>query len=354
MTKSAGIIRDIKYLEHKSDQGHPENPRRLEAIYTMLEEPDMRDLFIDIAPRVAEKNEIYLIHTVDYEKQIAATQGQELTMLSPDTYATSKSYSTALLAVGGLLEAITTVVLGKIKNAFALIRPPGHHAERSRAMGYCLFNNVAIGASFARKVLGLPKVLIIDWDLHHGNGTQHAFETDPSVLFFSTHQANIYPGTGYYTEVGRGKGEGYTVNLPLPKGFGNAEYIVIFEKLIRPIAIEFQPSIIIVSAGFDIHHSDPLGKMKVTPEGFGALTRSVMEMAEECCDGKLVLCLEGGYHLTALKESVKFVIQELSGKRITPIDPLIEQANRKKTEYVLTRCLHVHRQFWKSLNNKIN
>ncbi|MDM8525150.1 histone deacetylase [Desulfococcaceae bacterium HSG8] len=344
-----GIVRDIRYLDHVTGDGHPENHRRLEAVYAMLDGPDMMGRFTEIVPRAASEEEILLVHSPDYLKKIAATAGQEHRALTPDTHISPDSYETARLAVGGLSQAISEVVSGKIENAFVLVRPPGHHAEQSRAMGFCLFNNVAAGAMFAREILGISRVLIVDWDVHHGNGTQHAFEHDPTILFFSMHQYPHFPGTGLFTETGRGKGEGFTLNLPLPKGYGDAEYVALFENLLRPVAMEFEPELILVSAGFDTHKADPMGGMRMTPAGFAGLTRSLMQIADICCGGKLVFSLEGGYNTAALSDSLKAVLHELSGQTCCHVSDMAARAARGKTKYAIKRCTHVHRHFWKSL-----
>jgi len=344
-----GIIRDERYLNHLTGEGHLESHKRLEVIYTILDEPDMNGRFAFIDPRPAEREELLLLHSPEYIDKIASTVGKDDFSLTPDTHTSPGSYEAAILAAGGLFEAISKVVSGELTNAFALVRPPGHHAERSRGMGYCLFNNVALGAMFAREILGLKRILIVDFDVHHGNGTQHFFEQDPWVLFFSTHQYPHFPGTGSFTETGLGRGEGYTVNIPLGKRYGDVEFIAIFEKLLRPIALEFKPDLIIVSAGFDIHKSDPMGKMKVTTKGFAQLTRSIMETAKVCCDGKLVFSLEGGYHLKTIGKCVKVMLNELAGYTISNIPELTARAGRKKFDHAFKRCTHVHKQFWKNL-----
>ena len=272
MPKTA-IVRDHRFLDHRTGRDHPETPRRIEAIYNMLDQPGMAGRFATIVPRLAEKAEILLVHSPAYLDKVAATATRECTALSPDTITSSGSYETARLAVGGLLQAATKVGSGCYSNAFALVRPPGHHAEVNRAMGYCLFNNAAVAAVYARKILGMARVLIIDWDVHHGNGTQHIFEKDNTVLFFSMHQYPHFPGTGSFTETGLGTGEGFTVNLPLARGYGDSEYTAILHALLPPLAAEFKPDIIIVSAGFDPHETDPLGNMRLSPAGFAALTK---------------------------------------------------------------------------------
>ncbi len=349
--KKAAIIKDTRFLEHITGDGHPESFKRLETIYAMLDEPDMNDHFVQIVPRMAHHQEILLNHSPEYLKQVAATEGKEAFALSADTHTSGKSYKTALLAAGGIFQAVDMVMEGNIDRVFSLQRPPGHHAEKARAMGFCIFNNVALGALYARKFKQVKRVLIIDWDVHHGNGTQHSFELDPSVLFFSIHQFPHFPGTGLYTEIGKGKGEGFTINVPLGKGYGDAEYAYIIEHLLKPAALEFGPDLVLVSAGFDIHESDPLGGMKVTTEGFAVLTRSIMNIADICCGGKIIFCLEGGYNLEILRTSVKSALKELAGYTSSNPEKAIEDAVLKKVQPVVKRCCHVHQYFWKSLKN---
>jgi acetoin utilization deacetylase AcuC-like enzyme len=344
-----GILRDNSFLDHDMGAYHPESPQRLEAIYDMLAEPDMQGVFTEIPARKAIKEELKLVHSAEYIDLIASSDGKDSMYLDGDTRTSAGTYNAALLAAGGLCEAISLVTSGDINNAFALVRPPGHHAERDRAMGFCIFNNAAIGACYARKYLGLKRIMIVDWDLHHGNGTQHAFEDDPSVLYFSTHQFPFYPGTGSYREAGTGKGEGFTLNVPLTAGFGDAEFVMIFEKIFAPVAREFKPDLIIVSAGFDIYEKDPLGGMEVTPKGFAGLTASLMDAANECCHGKLVMTLEGGYHVRGQRDSVKAVLQELAGVKKTVAADLARTANREMVERMLKPVLEIHRHYWKSL-----
>ena len=216
-------------------------------------------------------------------------------------------------------------------------------------MGFCLFNNVALAAEFARKNLGMERVLIIDWDVHHGNGTQHLFERDPAVLFFSIHQYPHFPGTGFFTEAGIGPGEGYTVNLPIPRGYGDGEYVAILSAILPPLAEEFRPDLILVSAGFDMHPEDPMGGMQVTSRGFSGMTRCIMELADQCCGGKLVLSLEGGYCIDAIGEVVKAVLMELAGLTCCHLPDMVDQARPKKVLYALKRSVNVQRQYWKAL-----
>jgi acetoin utilization deacetylase AcuC-like enzyme len=277
----------------------------------MLEAPDMAGKFVTIEPRYATHEEIGMIHSSSYIKLVASTAGQAFVALDPDTATTPESYDVAKLAIGGLCNAIDSVVSADVANAFALVRPPGHHAGVSNAAGFCLFNNVAIGAKHAISKHKMNRILIVDWDLHHGNGTQAQFYDDRRVLYFSTHQYPYYPGTGAIEEIGRGDGLGYNVNVPLRPGADNYQYVRIFRKVLYPVAMKFKPDLVLISAGFDPYYKDPLGGMKVTSDGFAALTRILMDVADRCCMGRLVVTLEGGYHLTGLAESIKAVLIEM-------------------------------------------
>ncbi|MFH1626011.1 MAG: histone deacetylase [Pseudomonadota bacterium] len=341
-----GIVRDESYLDHRPGDFHPESHRRLETIYEMLNDPDMKDRFTDVPVREATEEELLYIHSKDYIGMVAATAGKPHGYLDADTQTSPGSYRAALRAAGGLCNAINMVNSGQLDNAFALVRPPGHHAERNRGMGFCLFNNVAIGALYAQRELGLQRVLIIDWDLHHGNGTQHSFEDDPSILYFSTHQYPYYPGSGSFREVGRGKGEGYTVNVPLSTGYGDAEYIAIYQQILQPIALEFNPDLVLGSVGFDIYKGDPLGGMSVTSEGFAGLARILMDIARSSCDGKLVFTLEGGYNLQGLRDGVKAVLKELRGESVIEGRDWSGKEDARILSPVLAKAKGAHRRYW--------
>ncbi len=300
-----GLVDDDFYLAHRPEGYHPECPARLQSIKERLLDGGPPDGVVRIAPAPAPVEWITEIHSEGYVRELreSCNQGKRL-IHSPDNYICPDSYDVALLAAGGVLEAISAVMDGGAANAFCALRPPGHHALRDEAMGFCLFNNVAVGARFLQKKYGLGKVLIVDWDVHHGNGTQEAFYEDPGVLFFSIHRHPFYPGSGAGREEGRRGGCGYTINVPLPAGRGDADYLHLLESRLLPAAMDFAPEFVLISAGFDAHRDDPLGGMDVTAEGFARMTRMVRGIAQSTCGGRMVSVLEGGYGLEGLAESV--------------------------------------------------
>ncbi len=312
MTRTA-IFKDKLFLEHDPGYGHVESPARLKIIYDVLEKPEIKRRFVFPEFSPVTREIIALNHKSAMIDQIAATAGRPFSSLDGDTSTSPRSYEAACLAAGALVAGVKLLVSGEIDNGFALVRPPGHHAENDRAMGFCLFNNVAIGARFAIEKLGLKRVLIVDWDLHHGNGTQHSFYDTDKVLYFSTHQYPYYPGSGAVSETGRGKGRGHTVNVPLFGGLGDAQYARVFNEILTPLARQYQPQLILVSAGFDIAMGDPLGAMQVTSEGFAYLARVLTALAAEICEGRLLFTLEGGYDLEAQLNGVLAVLTVLQG-----------------------------------------
>jgi acetoin utilization deacetylase AcuC-like enzyme len=310
--KKTGVLFDERYLKHNMGAFHPESPDRLRAIIQMLEKDDFIRNFERIEPVEATEEEIKYIHDSDYFEQIKETEGRSIP-LDPDTFACPFSYRTAMLASGGVLSCVDAVLTGHVINAFAFVRPPGHHAEKDRAMGFCFFNNIAIAARHAQKKYGIKKVIIIDADLHHGNGTQNSFYSDSSVFYFSTHQYPCYPGSGHFSEIGEGEGTGFTLNVPLPARTGDREYEAVLEHVFLPVAVQYKPDLVLVSAGFDTYYNDPIGGMRVTEQGFGRMTEIIMEIAEKTCAGKLVYVLEGGYNLEGQANGCKEVLCRLSG-----------------------------------------
>jgi acetoin utilization deacetylase AcuC-like enzyme len=266
-----------------------------------------------VAPRAATREQLMRVHDADYLRRIAETAGRAA-QLDPDTYTSPESYEVALLAAGACVDGVERVLGASHRAAYALVRPPGHHAERSRAMGFCLFNSVAVGAAHAR-AMGAAKVAIVDFDVHHGNGTQHIFDADPHVLYISTHQFPYYPGTGAVDEIGREAGRGFTVNVPLEVGAVDEDYQLAFTRVVLPVLRQFEPSLLIVSAGFDAHERDPLGGMRLTTGAFAAMTSELRAVAEECCRGRILAVVEGGYDLQALGASLDASIDSLHGDR---------------------------------------
>jgi acetoin utilization deacetylase AcuC-like enzyme len=282
-----GLVYHPDYLAHDMGYGHPEAPQRLRAILARLEETGLMPSLVRIDPKPATDDWITQVHTNAYVKTLhARAPKQGHVSLDPDTSMSPGSLSAAYLAVGGVLTAVDAIMDKRVDNAFCAVRPPGHHAEADHAMGFCLINNV-------------------DWDVHHGNGTQHAFYDDPTVFFFSTHQYPWYPGTGGADEQGSGKGKGYTLNVPLPAGKGDADYLEVFNRILRPALKAYRPDAVIISAGFDAHRDDPLAGMNLTDQGYRALTKVVKEIAGEHAQGRVLSCLEGGYNLAALAASVE-------------------------------------------------
>jgi acetoin utilization deacetylase AcuC-like enzyme len=340
---NVGIVRDEIFLEHITDDYHPENPNRLKYVYAMLNGIDKEGITYT-SPRVATHDEIALIHDPAYIASIAATEGKMQRRLDPDTVTSPKSYEAACLAAGGVLQLADMLVSSEIKNGFALVRPPGHHAEKNKAMGFCLFNNIAIGARYLEKKHGLRRILIVDFDLHHGNGTQHSFYEDSSILYFSTHQYPYYPGTGWYNETGEGNGKGYTINIPLSYGMGDDDYEYAFREVLVPIADRYKPEAVLVSAGFDSYYNDPLGGMAVTEGGFATMTKILMEVAKKHCNGKVLCALEGGYDLNGLTTSVKAVTMELKGTPMYTPDKDTNPSNEIKE--TLGKVKQVLQPFW--------
>ncbi len=304
------LIVDRRYMNHIAGRVHPERPARIATMIEMAESLK-RSALKHSAPREAAIEELTLCHSEEYVATVERTAQCERTDFDPDTHASAETWATARLAAGGVLTAVEAVLDGAADNAFAIVRPPGHHALPQRAKGFCFFNNIAIAASWLIKVRGMRRVLIFDWDVHHGNGTQAIFYESPEVLYMSTHQYPFYPGTGSFDQIGCGAGTGFTVNAPMPATFGDNEYLRIFDQLLLPIGRQFKPDFVLISAGFDCHYRDPLGGMRVTDNGFAAMTRRLQRLADECCKGRMVAALEGGYDLRALAECGRSVTDEL-------------------------------------------
>ena len=287
------------YLEHDLPS-HPENACRLKHVLDVLEREGMFERVSLLEPRPATNEELGRVHVVEHialVQRVAQAGGGNL---DSDTYVSPRSFDAALVAAGGLVRAVEAVLAGEVENGFALVRPPGHHATPTRSMGFCLFNNVAVAARAALASGRAERILIVDFDVHHGNGTQDVFASDPAVFYISTHQYPYYPGTGHWSERGSGAGEGSVLDVPLPPGVGDAGYARVFAELVEPLAERFQPDLILVSAGYDAHWNDPLAQMNLSLSGYAWLGRDLVSMAEQLCEGRIVFALEGGYQLDVL------------------------------------------------------
>lgn len=305
------ILTDAFMQRHETGASNPERPARLERLIASLARNPIANTLVE-KPRRAEWHELDRFHDAEYLERVDCLAGSAA-QLDPDTHLSPDSVDAALIAAGAALECVEAVCGAsdlEARRAFALVRPPGHHAERDRAMGFCVFNNIAVAAEHALALGFAKRILIIDWDVHHGNGTAHGFADRGDVLVFNVHQAPLYPGTGLASEVGSGPGTGCTINRPLDAGAGDEEYIRVFENELLPAARGFAPDLVLVSAGFDAHERDPLGGMNVTDAGFGAMAKMAAAIADESADGRLVACLEGGYDLDGLEGGVRSVITE--------------------------------------------
>jgi acetoin utilization deacetylase AcuC-like enzyme len=309
-----GLVTDPRFRAHDPGPHHPECPERLEVLESLFGTGDLRDI-PRVPVRPATEEELTRVHRPALVRTVAASAGREHTRYDPDTSASAGTFDAACLAAGGAIELADAVLDGELDCGFAALRPPGHHAEADRAMGFCFFNNVAVVAEHLRRGRGLERVLILDWDVHHGNGTQHSFYDDPGVMYASLHQYPFYPGTGAAQEVGRGEGAGFTVNAPMPAGAGHDDYMAAFRELLLPVARQFDPQFVLVSAGFDAHRDDPLASIELTEESFAAMTDALVGLADEHCSGRIVLLLEGGYSLEALRDSVRVTLDALRGPR---------------------------------------
>ncbi len=307
-----GVAFDSIFLRH-NQPGHPENAKRLESIMSSLESKNLLEKMIDIKSRKAEIDEIAECHTqsyIDYVKEFCEKGGG---YFDPDTYSNSYSFNAAQVAIGTSIDLTKAVVTGELKNGFALLRPPGHHALASRSMGFCLFGNISIAAKLSLNQSGIEKVAIVDFDVHHGNGTQALVGDDPKILFISSHQYPFYPGTGSINEIGTGKAENTILNIPLEVGVGDAEFKIIYEEIIIPSLIRFQPDLILVSAGYDAHKDDPLANLNLSLTGFNWISRELIKVADEICAGKIIFFLEGGYNLEVLGNGVSNSVRGLLG-----------------------------------------
>ena len=334
-------VYDPIYLKHDLPS-HPENARRLKHILSRMETEGLPAQLQRVEPRPATSEELQQVHTPAHIERVQHVSEGGGGHLDPDTYVGLYSFEAALMAAGGLIRLVEAVIAGEVANGFALVRPPGHHATATRAMGFCLFNNVAIAARTALTEESVKRVLIADFDVHHGNGTQDAFADDPTVFYFSTHQYPYYPGTGHWSEAGTGDGTGSVLNVPLPAGVGDAGYARIFSELAWPLAERFRPDVILVSAGYDGHWNDPLAQMSLSLRGYARLQQELVRMAEQLCGGRIVFTLEGGYQLDVLACGVLNGFYAMMGQD-TIADPVGPSPQPERSiESLITRLKEVH------------
>ena len=342
------IVADPRYQDHRGPDGHPERPERLLAVEAALAE--FEDAIERRVPRAAEAHEIQRVHHPEHWSRLEQSAAHPQVRLDPDTYTCRQSFEVARLAAGGTVDLARRIATGEASCGIAAVRPPGHHAEADRAMGFCLFNNVAVAARALQADCGIEKLLILDWDVHHGNGTQHSFEDDPSVLYVSTHQFPYYPGTGDFGEAGTGRGLGTTVNIPMPAGCGDVEYIGAMTRLLVPIARQYQPQMILVSCGFDAHREDPLASMQVSGAGYAAMTEIVRSLADELCEGRLLFVLEGGYSASSLMDGTRAVLEVVTGNERLIINENSDLEPGSPLRAILSNAAAVHARHWPGID----
>jgi acetoin utilization deacetylase AcuC-like enzyme len=341
------IVEDSRFMDHRGPAGHPERPERLSAIAQAID--PRRDRLDVLATRPATREEILRVHRPDHIDRISRTCERAPAQLDPDTYVSPESFDVGLLAAGGTVELVRAIAADRAQTGLASVRPPGHHAEADRAMGFCLFNNVAVAARALQAEADVDRILILDWDVHHGNGTQHSFDEDPGVLYVSTHQYPYYPGTGAASEAGRGRGAGFTVNVPMPAGCGDREYVGVLQRILVPVALGFRPDFILISCGFDAHREDPLAGMLVTNDGYAAMAAIARHLADDLCGGRLAFILEGGYALAALREGVAAVLDAILDAKAPSLPPPVDLDPGSLLERVLEPVVRVHRAHFPAL-----
>ena len=338
--REVAVVEDPRFLEHQGPLGHPERPDRLDAVRSAI---DARAASVRrVRPRQASGEEILRVHSRAHLACVEEAAARGPGQLDPDTYVSRQSFDVACLAAGATIDLLHGVARGEIATGLAAVRPPGHHAESDRAMGFCLFNNAAIATRAIQAERGVERVLIFDWDVHHGNGTQHVFEADPSVLYASVHQYPFYPGTGAAAECGEGRGEGFTLNIPLPAGSGDAEYLGVLQRLLVPAAEAFRPELVLISCGFDAHRDDPLGAMQVSREGYRGMAAIVRALADDLCGGRLAFVLEGGYAPSGLIEGVDATLEAIVGVDPTALPATAPALAGSVTDRVVEQVLQVH------------
>ena len=338
MTRKVGVIRDERYLEHKPGLVHPEAPGRLRSVYRMLDK-EFENRLVQIEPKLATLEQLQMAHTPTYIDLIMSTAERDFTPLSSDTFVSAKSYIAAWLAVGAGISAVDALMGEEVRACFSLVRPPGHHALADRAGGFCIFNNIGIAAKYAVEKYGLDRILIIDWDIHHGNALQDLFYRDSKVLYFSSHYMGWYPNTGDWDETGEADGAGYTVNVPVPKELEDDDITYLYQNVLNRIVRKYKPQFIIVAAGFDAHERDPLGRTHLTEKAYRTLTQIVLQMSDAGNGVPIFFSLEGGYDNRALAESIREVLDMLAfdGRR-----DRLSLRSTKRAEEMLWKLRQTH------------
>lgn len=329
------------YVNHDIPN-HPERPARMRAIWKLLDDSGLSERMKKYTPTPATDSQLLAVHTSDYLTEIEQAQkGGYGIRFTVDTILLPETAITARLSAGGGICAVDAVIKNEVDNALVITRPPGHHATTNSAMGFCYYNNIAIAARYAQTQYGVERVMIVDYDVHHGNGTQDIFYDDPSVMFISTHQSPLYPGTGDMTEMGEGKGKGYTVNIPIPAGHGDASYASIYKRIVWRVAEKFMPHLMLVSAGFDAHWDDPLASMRLSLAGYHHLDHELIRMAHQFCGGKIIFMLEGGYNTDVLAHGVSNIAHALLGDE-TFSDPFGTIATRTDIDHLISKICQLH------------
>ncbi len=352
--RRTAIFRNKLFVEHDPGFDHIDSPDRMRTLFSSLDSLPERQNFIEPSFSNISRKTLLLNHSESLVDMVAATAEKMYSVLDADTFTSKKSYEAACFAAGALSTGVDLLFNKEIDNGFALVRPAGHHAEKEKSMGFCLFNNVALAAHHAIEKYGVKKIFIVDWDVHHGNGTQSSFYDTDKIFFVSIHQSPLYPGTGDINETGVGKGEGYTINIPLPGGQGDTEYANIFNTIVVPLAHQYEPDLILVSAGFDAHYKDDISSMRLTGPGFGYMARALVTLAEHFCGGKILVSLEGGYNLEGLKEGVFAVMSELTGVKLdTPLPICLDREIEKQLKAersihpAIERVRDVAKNYWR-------
>jgi acetoin utilization deacetylase AcuC-like enzyme len=313
------VVRDERFLAHKTGHAHPENPARLKAVYRMLDREFAKELMY-LTPRLATLEQLELVHTPVYIQKVLKTAEHDFTSLATHTPASAQTYLAAWLAVGSCLSGIEALVSGRCRTCLCLVRPPGHHALPDRAGGFCVFNNLAVSARYAMRQYGIERILIIDWDVHHGNGIQDIFYNEKAVFYFSTHDLRLYPYTGDFLETGSGAGAGYTLNIPLPGETDDDDLLYVYRTVLGPLLAAYRPQLILISAGFDAHQQDPIGRLSLSATVFGRLTALVINLAKLLNAPPILFSLEGGYDPGALTDCVREVLKTLTTECRGPDD----------------------------------